>query len=194
VHLGTLRACRFSVRATDLKWMISHTHFQTSRTGRARENLRDFLRFSVTLCSNGQSRALAICVACFGRFLGFLDLVGTRGPTAGDCRLQIGWTRFGAARGSMEPEVCQEPWMTALGGCCAGTLRANRFASGAERFQAFRRLSEAFFAERNANGKVYLQRFYWLNAIMLHMLLGLCCRGGVFNRCLMCLKLFNRFN
>ena len=50
---GTLRACRFPVRATDLKWMISHTHFQTSRTGRAREKLRDFLRFSVTLCSNG---------------------------------------------------------------------------------------------------------------------------------------------
>jgi hypothetical protein len=95
--VGTLRACRFPVRATDLKWMISHAHFQTSRTGRAREKLRDFLRFSVTLCSNGQSRALGSCVACFGRFLGFLDLIGTRGPTAGDCRLQIGWTRFGAA-------------------------------------------------------------------------------------------------
>jgi hypothetical protein len=53
VHLGTLRACRFPVRATDLQWMISHTHFQTSRTGRAREKLRDFLRFSVTLCNNG---------------------------------------------------------------------------------------------------------------------------------------------
>jgi hypothetical protein len=53
VHLGTLRACRFPARATDLKWMICHTHFQTSRTGCARENLRDFLRFSVTLCSNG---------------------------------------------------------------------------------------------------------------------------------------------
>lgn len=42
-------------------------------------------------------------------------------------------------RWRMEPEVCQEPWVTAFGGCCGGTLRASRFASGAERFQAFRR-------------------------------------------------------
>ncbi len=82
-------------------------------------------------------------------------------------------------RNSMEPEFCQEPWITAAGGCFCGTLRASRFASGAERFQAFRRLSEAFFAERHANGKDYLPRFYGRNAIMLHMMLGLCCRSDV---------------
>jgi len=173
--------------------MICHTHFQTSRTGRAREILRGFLRFSVTLCGNGWSRALGSWVACFGRFLGVLDLVGTRRPTAGDCQLRIGWTRFGAARGNMEPGVCQEPWITASGGCCAGTLRASRFASGAERFQAFWTLSEAFFAERHANGKDYLPRFYGRNAIMLHMMLRLCCRGCAGIMYYMCLKLFYRF-
>ncbi len=77
--------------------------------------------------------------------------------------------------------------MTASGKCCGGALRASRFASGAERFQAFRRLSEAFFAERNANGKDYLPRFYGRNAIMLHMMLRLCCRGVVLGRYLVCL-------
>ena len=49
-------------------------------------------------------------------------------------------------------------------------------------FRRFGGLSETFFAELQANGKVYLLRFYVINTTVLHMMLRLYWRKRAFNR------------